>query len=121
ARKKKSELTDVSRILPPTVRITSPQPGPLARGTITVQAVAQGRGKHPVKMMRLLLDGQLFGGRNGIRYIANAPPEGAAASWDVELPPGAHRLQVLADSAVSQGASDEVVVTFNEAQAGLRP
>src|SRR5262249_55721297 len=60
---------------------------------------------HPVKALRLIVDGRPYLGERGIRTI-DAPRLGQVeATWSVELPPGKHTLRVQAESAVSKGVS----------------
>jgi len=109
-RNQKTEKVEVAKVLPPSVIIISP--ASLARITeeqVEVQAVARSVGDHPVTALRLL-------GNNGQRlgkvYEIGRPRLGEQrVKWIIDLPPGEHRLQVLADSAVSQGESDPIIVT----------
>ncbi len=136
-----TQKTEVANVLPPQVTITSvgragdvSPPSPAGSGErktlggltsparqnavhvqtseVEVRAVATSRGNHPVTALRLLIDGRPHEGQAGVKKISAPQLGDATASWNVSLSPGKHRLQVLADSSVSQGASDEVEVTY---------
>jgi WD40 repeat protein len=114
-RGKVAEQTTVAQVLPPRVAITAPTRGQrLARPEVEVRATAQGSGSHPVVALRLLLDGSPYEGQNGVRRIDRPGPGEAAGSWTVRLTPGKHRLAVQADTAASQGLSEEVEVRYVE-------
>ena len=139
ARGRMTEKTEVARVLPPLVMIAgvgragdvSPPSAagskqrlggltsPARLGAISIshaeldiRAVATSRGEHAVTALRLLIDGRPHEGKAGVKTISSPKIGDATASWSVSLSPGKHRLQVLADSAVSQGASDEVEVVY---------
>jgi WD40 repeat protein len=101
---------DVARVLPPQVRITTPTGGTqLRKAEVEVRATASSTGGHPITALRLLVNGRPLGGERRAR----TPRAGAArASWTVTLAPGRHRLAVQADSTVSSGLSDEVLVSY---------
>jgi WD40 repeat protein len=105
---------DVAHALPPTVRLTAPARSgtEVTAAKLTVQAEAESVGEHPVREVRLLLDGRPFQGDNGIRRLSSPKPGSVLVSWDVELSPGRHTLKVLADTAYSQGASAEAEVRY---------
>jgi WD40 repeat protein len=102
----------VSKALPPKVRITSPVTRDAKEGKLEVRAEAASMGEHPVKEFRLLLDGRPVGGSGGMKPVKEPKLGEVRESWTVELTPGKHTLKVLADSAYSQGASDEVEVRY---------
>src|SRR5207302_778534 len=53
---------------------------------------------------------------------ANAKPGKAEASWKIQLPPGSHRLSVLARSAVSTATANEIELTYEPmVKPDLRP
>ncbi len=114
ARGKQTERTEVAKILPPKVRITAPSTSGerLSKPEIEVRAEVQSVGERPVTTLRLLIDGRPFQGAAGIKRISPPKVGQASASWTVTLTPGKHRLQVLADSTVSQGQSSEVEVIY---------
>ncbi len=114
ARSKRTEKAEVAQVLPPTVTITAPDRSgvQLSRSELTVTATARNRVDHPVTALRLLLDGRPFEGLKGIKKVANPKLGEVRETWTVQLEPGRHRLKVLADSAVSQGASEEVEVDY---------
>jgi WD40 repeat protein len=114
ARGKSGERTEVRKVLPPKVTITSPQRSGqrLPKAELQVEARAESVGDHPVLTLRLLLDGRTYEGEAAVQRIA-APKLGEVRkSWTVMLTPGKHRLAVQAKSAVSQGNSDEVEVIY---------
>ncbi len=113
ARGRMTEKTDVAAVLPPQVRITSPNAGYKAsQTTLDVRAVATSAGRHPVTALRLLLDGRPYQGLKGVQTITNPQLGEVTKVWQIELEPGKHKLKVLADSAVSQGTSEEVEVVY---------
>ncbi len=122
-----TEKTEVADVLPPIVKITSPSvdgrvgergslgglTSPARRSAdLEVRATATSVGKHPVTALRLLLDGRPYQGLKGVQTIATPKLGEVAGVWQVHLDPGRHKLKVLADSAVSQGVSEEVEVVY---------
>ena len=79
----------VGKILPPEVAILSPKPAAtLGDGSLQVKATATSKGEHPVRSMRLLVDGRPYGGSKSVKRIP-APRLGEVGmTWDVELMPG---------------------------------
>src|SRR5207244_2776608 len=67
ARGKKSERTEVAKVLPPKVAITAPARSGVRvpRAEVRVRAVASSVGGHPVTALRLLLDGRPYKGLAG--------------------------------------------------------
>ena len=102
--------TSVGEALPPLVVITSPARSGLktSEETFEVAAVATSQGKHPVTGLQLLIDGRLYTGSGATKRIFTPKPGEVRVNWRVKLPAGRYRLQVLADSAVSQGTSTGV-------------
>ena len=111
---KLTDLTDGQGILPPRVRITSPQAAgqPAQRSEIQVRAIASPMSEHPVASLTLLLNGRPYGGQAPSSAWRNPPSARCGDSWTVQFSPGRHRLQVLADSAVSQGHSETLEVVY---------
>jgi WD40 repeat protein len=112
-------LTTVEAVLPPKVRITQPSETSLETDNpqLVVRATARARTGQPVTSMRLLLDGRPYEGRKGVQVVPVTQQESAAEAqreWTVELSPGRHLLAALAETAVCQGLSDAVEVTFRE-------
>lgn len=104
---------DITKSIPPKVRITSPtSAADLKQSTVEVHAEAETRGEHPIKSLRLLVDGRPFGGQHGIHKVADPKLGSVSASWNIELDPGRHTLKVLADTEYVQGASDELEVRY---------
>ncbi|MCI0463352.1 MAG: caspase family protein [Gemmataceae bacterium] len=104
---------NVTQVLPPQVAITAPGSGgqvTVNQQRVEVRAVAKSNGKHPVKSMRLLVDGRPYQGQNGIRAFADDGLADRKASWQVDLTPGKHVLAVQAESPVSKGLSAQVEV-----------
>ncbi len=113
ARGRMTERTEVAQVLPPKVRITSPVANHKAlQNTVAIRATATSVGKHPVTVLRLLLDGRPYQGQRGVQTIASPKLGDVNGEWTIELEPGKHKLKVLADSAVSQGISEEVEVVY---------
>ena len=107
-----TQKTDVAQVLPPQVKITAPAAGETAAAEITVTAQAESVGEHPVTALRLLVDGRPYEGQKAIRRIESPKLGEAQADWSVVLTPGRHTLKVLADSAASQGVSDELEISY---------
>ena len=106
--------TQVAEVLPPTVVIVRPDTGDVTTDTeeLTVMAVAQQVGMHPITSMQLLLDGRPLGGRAGIKHFESGQRD-VRERFFVPLTAGTqHRIQVRADSAVSYGLSQDVRVTY---------
>ena len=111
---KPAAAVDVARVLPPEVAIEAPAGSGAIQVTgsrVEVKAVARSTGGHPVRALRLLVDGRPYKGRKGAHVVAQPKPGPVEASWKVELPAGKHTLAVLAESAVSKGLSPVVEVT----------
>lgn len=105
--------TEVASVLPPKIRITSPTSGHKApQNTLEVRATATSTGTNAVTALRLLLDGRPYQGLKGVQTIATPKLGDVGGVWQVQLDPGRHKLKVLADSAVSQGVSEEVDVVY---------
>ncbi len=109
----------VKEMLPPLVMITSPDPDlsgmRLDKPELTVRAKALAQPGHPVTAFRLMLDHRPYEGNLGRKDVRDEPASGRvrAASWQVTLDPGRHRLAVVAESDVSNGRSDEVEVIYD--------
>jgi WD40 repeat protein len=112
----------VKDVLPPVVLITTKPDrngAPLDKPDLTVQAEAVAQSGHPVTALRLLLNGRPYDGDRGRKEVPNDPgvTRQKTASWQVRLEPGRHRLAVIAESAVSNGQSDEIEITYEEKRA----
>jgi WD40 repeat protein/uncharacterized caspase-like protein len=111
----------VKDVLPPVVVITNPDSSGarLDKPDLTVRAQAVAQSAHPVTAFRLLLDGRPYDGDRGRKDVPIDPAAGKqkTASWQVHLEPGRHRLAVIAESAVSNGQSDEIEVVYEEQRA----
>lgn len=107
------EKITVAKVLPPVVSIISPSTGQkLNQSKIQVRAEAHSVGKHTVQSMQLLLDGRPYRGKAGIHRIDSPSLGKVTHTWDVELSLGKHRIQVLADSEVSEGVSQTIDVSY---------
>jgi WD40 repeat protein/uncharacterized caspase-like protein len=111
----------VQEVIPPVVAITKPDSNGarLDKAELEVRAAAMAQPGHPVTAFRLLLDGRPFDGDRGRKEVPNDPTASRqkTASWQVRLEPGRHRLAVIAESAVSNGQSDEIEVIYEEQRA----
>lgn len=105
---KRPEKLSIPDLMPPTVEVTNPAASAEAGPKFDVTAVAKPTGGRPVRALRLLVNGRPYQGEASARLIKDGGE--AKATWSVELPPGPHTLIVLADSAVSRGASTPVEV-----------
>jgi WD40 repeat protein len=103
----------VSQVLPPEATVTRPAAGRLDKGRFEVTALAKASGGHPVKAMRLLVDGRPWQGDKGVKHLDPPKAGEVRVSWEVDLPRGPHTLAVQAQSAVSKGLSDPVAVTVD--------
>jgi WD40 repeat protein len=113
AGKKPDQLMSVAQVLPPAVTITAPAGLGKVRVNQTkfeVKATARSTGNHPVRSMRLLVDGRPYRGQGGYTGFPMPRPGEVSAAWNVELTPGVHTLSVLAESAVSRALSSAVEV-----------
>jgi WD40 repeat protein len=111
-----SERTEVGKVLPPRVAITAPDKAGLKLSTpgLEVRARATSVGEYPVTALRLLVDGRPYQGQAGVKRLAEPRRGAVEEAWAVQLTPGRHRLAAQADSAVSQGTSEEVEVAYVE-------
>ena len=112
----------VKDVLPPVVLIASPERNGtrLDKPDLTVRAQAIAQSAHPVTAFRLLLDGRPYDDVDRGRKVVLIDPAAGkqrTASWQVRLQPGRHRLAVIAESAVSNGQSDEIEVIYEEQRA----
>ena len=108
--------------LPPVVVITNPDRSGvrLDKPVLEVRAVAKAESGHPVTAFRLLLDGRPYLGEAGRKLVGKdrASEKEVRESWTIErLEPGKHRLAVIAESAVSNGRSEEREVLYEEQRA----
>ena len=88
-------------------------------GHIQVQASATSNAKDkPIVAMRLLLDGRPLGGGAGQRAVAAG--ETAAATWELDVPPGTHELKLLARNEDNSAVSNPLSVTIPKS-AGQQP
>jgi WD40 repeat protein len=101
--------TTIAKALPPVVLITSPRREvEIDADMVAIESVAASVGDNPVTRMRLLLDGRPF---QGNLSTFNVPqPKLGQVEWSkrVDLEPGQHTIQVIAESAVSEGRSEVI-------------
>ena len=107
---KKITATKVADILPPKARILQPATGPVADEAVAVLGEVEKVGDHDVTSALLLVDGAPYGGLAAAKKLDVKGKAPGRPRWDIKLTPGRHRLQLVAKSAVSQGASEAVVV-----------
>jgi hypothetical protein len=110
------KLLRVDEVLPPKVSLAAPKfkDLKLTTPTLEVEATAQPTGGHPILSLQLLLDGRPYPGGGGLRRLADAGPAVTVkVGWTVEVPPGEHKLSVLARSAVSTAVSNDLDVLLN--------
>lgn len=123
----KPQATEVDKVLPPKVTILTPKQPDLrvTEPKLRVQAAAESFRKFPVTSLLLLLDDRPYEGQRGVRSAAVPELGKLEKEWTVTLPPGTHRLSVLARSDVSSAVSEAVEVTYTPAEApnpkDLRP
>src|SRR5262249_22892775 len=105
------------------VEITSPKHGTqLTVPEVTVEARATGTAQHPVREMKLFVDGRSYEGTRGVKNIERVGPQAGQGNelrkkWVVTLPPGKHRLAVQADNGASKALSNEAEVSSGPAAA----
>jgi hypothetical protein len=108
----------VQEVLPPVVVITNPDidGARLDKPELEVRAVAKAQPGHPVTALRLLLDGRPYDGDRGPKELPDDPAASRqkTANWQLRLAAGRHHLAVIAESAVSNGQSDEIEVIYEE-------
>jgi WD40 repeat protein len=111
----RSAATEVADVLPPEVTLQAPglKGAKVSEPALKLVARAQGKGKHPVTAMQLLLDGRPYEGSGGLRKVTAEPGQAQEEEWTVQLTPGSHTLRVLARSAASMGLSNDLEVTYD--------
>jgi WD40 repeat protein len=98
--------TDVEEVLPPVVEAKAEQVG----SKVKVQAAARAAAvSQPVLSLRLLLDGRPCPGAGTQEFLPRGR-DNAAASWEVEVPPGNHELKILARCPDIAGISEALAV-----------
>jgi WD40 repeat protein len=99
--------TTIDKALPPVVLITEPSKDvEIDQETLTVQAVAVSVGGNPVARIRLLIDGRPYHGTLSTFEVPEPRLGKVPWSKEIDLEPGEHTVQVIAESAVSEGRSD---------------
>ena len=101
----------VAASLPPRVDVISPTRVESASNTerITVVAVGRQAGTHPIRWIRLLVDGSPSHPGATRRY--NEPRDEVKETWQVELAPGLRRIRVEASNGISRSISEIYDVT----------
>ena len=98
--------TAIAKALPPNVAIVKPErDGEIDSERVTVEAMAFSVGDHPVARMRLLVDGRPYQGNLSTFEIPESKLGKVRWSKDVDLEPGDHTIQVIAEG-VSEGRSE---------------
>lgn len=117
-----TEVTQIQDVLPPNVEIVRPlsTERTITEDSLLVEAIARSRGKYPVTSMRLLLNGRPYDGQRGMNIVQNPQLGEVTTRWTVQLELGRHEIAVQAESAVSEGVSDPVEVTYNLSRGGVR-
>jgi WD40 repeat protein len=102
-----AEAGAVAAALPPHVEIVEPArfAVPFPQAKLTVKARAHSVGKHPLTSLQLLLDDRPQGTPVAVDRLGSVEQ-----GWTVDLPPGPHRLSVLARSDVSSATAEPVEV-----------
>ncbi|MBY0523461.1 MAG: caspase family protein [Gemmataceae bacterium] len=115
-----ADVADVGKVLPPTIAITTPDTAmtKVAKADVEIRATATSVGMHPVTAMRLLINGRPYQGAAATKKVANPKLGEVKETWAVQLKQGRNTIAVQAESAVSQGISEEVEVVF---QPGTEP
>jgi hypothetical protein len=113
--------TDVAGVLPPRVTITAPAKNGLIveKPGLTIEAVAECPGEHPVTSLLLQMDGRPYPSPQALTALTEAKVgKPVVQKWTVQVPPGRHSFTVVAGSDKSSGDSAELWVT-NTAPAPL--
>ena len=111
----------VREVLPPVVVITNPDRSGVRLDIpeLEIRAVAKAQPGQPVTALRLIVDGRPFEGEQGRKLVSKeqSAERQVRESWKLRLGAGKHRLTVIAESAVSNGRSDEIEVLYEEQRA----
>lgn len=109
-------LKSVAEVLPPLVAITSPAQAQVTvrEPTLEIRALARSGSRDPLTSMWLMMDGRPYQGQQNKRDLVRRKTETAEVreSWTVELTPGVHRFAVRAETASSEGLSEEIRVEY---------
>ena len=108
----------VRDVLPPVIVITNPDRSGVRLDIpeLEIRAVAKAQPGQPVTALRLIVDGRPFEGEEGRKLVSKeqSAERQVRESWKLRLGAGKHRLTVIAESAVSNGQSDEIEVVYEE-------
>ncbi len=98
--------TNIALALPPNVAIVKPdRDGETGGEKLTVDSLAFSVGDHPVTRMRLLIDGRPYQGNLSTFEIPEPRLGKVRWSKEIDLEPGEHTIQVIAES-ISEGRSE---------------
>lgn len=108
----RAQKTEINKVLPPKVIITSPAKSGtrLTVGKFDVRAVVATEIGQPITTLALLVDGRPYRIGGSFRKLSQPQSGTVNEVWGVDLTPGPHRLAVVASSAFSQAVSDEVEI-----------
>lgn len=108
--------TDIGRVLPPLVVITSPDRArSVAAGeAVEIRFVARTAGEAPIKAARLLIDGKPLPHARAAKTYAAEKGREVRDGWKVKLPVGRYRLAVRAETAQSAGVSEAAELVVKE-------
>ena len=112
----------VDDALPPRITFVEPSSSPFQTGgaPFVVAARVEPRGDHRIRRVRLMLDGRPYQGRKGLHVVgadSTTGDRGGRYRWTVEAPPGEHRLAVHAETDVSSGISQPLIVISPDGEA----
>jgi WD40 repeat protein len=104
----KDEIAKVEELLPPTVTLDVTDKTKLPR--VKLKTIAQaGAAAQPITALRLFVDGRPYDDKNAAVTLPRGVPKDVR-NWDITLPPGKHRLRVLARSTDAANRSNEVEI-----------
>lgn len=114
-------LADSEKLLPPGVSLSVVNDKALPRITVKVAARAAVR-EQPIKSLRLMVDGRrLLAGKAVATFAAGEEKEEYETTWDADLPPGRHKLSVLALSKDDTYSFSESITVNCPLPPGQRP
>jgi hypothetical protein len=103
--------TTVASALPPTVTLIQPRKNVDTEDErLTVEAAAHSVGDHPVLRLRLNLDGRPYDGNRSTFNVPSPRLGEVSRTWKVDLKPGSHTIEVIAESKVSEGRSSRLTI-----------
>jgi hypothetical protein len=108
----KTTPTSLAKALPPNVDLRKPdKDGDIDTEPLTVEGVAFSVGDHPVKRMRLLVNGRDYDGKRSTFVVPKPKLGKVTRTWQVELEPDPepYTIQVLADNTLGVVGRSDVV------------